>query len=199
MPNVRASSATIGTMRGPSVGSFSRSPSMRTDGHRRRHLLAVGLQRERARSARAAAPAASARRRAAPAARRRAPRGARAGSASRRCRRPACRTRSASTSSSDSGSAKRSRNARSAVDVELLRLVRRSCATRRRRPCRSPSSSSRGSPSAGPGAPRAAANAAWSLRKSWPPRLQRDRSRSSLMCATSACSSGSWPKKCSRL
>ena len=30
MPNVRASSATIGTTRGPSVLSFSRPPSMRT-------------------------------------------------------------------------------------------------------------------------------------------------------------------------
>ncbi len=31
MPNVRASSATIGTMRGPSTGSFSRFVSMRTN------------------------------------------------------------------------------------------------------------------------------------------------------------------------
>ena len=30
MPKVRASSATMGTMRGPSVASFSRLPSMRT-------------------------------------------------------------------------------------------------------------------------------------------------------------------------
>ena len=30
MPKVRASSATIGTMRGPSAVSFSRLPSMRT-------------------------------------------------------------------------------------------------------------------------------------------------------------------------
>ena len=31
MPKVRASSATIGTMRGPSVGSFSSCASMRTN------------------------------------------------------------------------------------------------------------------------------------------------------------------------
>ncbi|CKV51797.1 Uncharacterised protein [Mycobacterium tuberculosis] len=30
MPKVRASSATMGTMRGPRAGSFSRLPSMRT-------------------------------------------------------------------------------------------------------------------------------------------------------------------------
>ncbi|CFN96681.1 Uncharacterised protein [Bordetella pertussis] len=30
MPNVRASSATMGTMRGPSCGSFSKAVSMRT-------------------------------------------------------------------------------------------------------------------------------------------------------------------------
>ena len=44
MPKVRASSATIGTMRGPSAGSFSRLPSMRTKAIVVRHLLAVGLR-----------------------------------------------------------------------------------------------------------------------------------------------------------
>ena len=114
MPKVRASSATIGTMRGPERAVAQQRRQHAHQRHRGRHLLAVGAEREgrvrlerghrERRGATAGATAGS----------RRAPRGARAGRPSRGCPRRACRKRSAARSASESGRSKRLRNSRSA-------------------------------------------------------------------------------------
>ena len=56
MPKVRASSATIGTMRGPSVGSLSRLPSRRTKAIVVDISLPAGSSAKRRVRRRAAAP-----------------------------------------------------------------------------------------------------------------------------------------------
>jgi hypothetical protein len=123
MPNVRASSGTIGTMRLPSLLVAQQLAQHAHEGHRRRRLAPAGALEEllevvagmvsgsawdhlRARHGR------------------RALRGARAGTDLRAVLRAGGRTAPRSTSSSEMGMSKRSRNCAQLVLVELLLLVR---------------------------------------------------------------------------
>ena len=154
MPKVRASSATIGTMRGPSVSVLQQLREQRTNAIVVDISLPLGLQRELREVAASGGTAALGALRA-PAGSRRAPRAARAGTASPGCRRAGLKKRSCATSLVRERQREAVAEFEQRVVVELLLLVRAPSGPGPRCPCRSPSWSAPGSRSAGPcGAPR---------------------------------------------
>ena len=198
MPNVRASSATIGTIARPERRVAQQLAQHAHERHRGRHLFAVGLRARSWRSARAGGTASAGARGAAPASRRRGPRGARADSASRHCPPRGRKKRSAATSSSLSGSAKRSRNSRSASTSSFFCW----CARHARLACAAHPVAFFGLGEDRPWAGPCARARRVTRRTACENRARRAASASissSLMWATSARSSGSRPKKCARL
>ena len=199
MPKVRASSATIGTMRGPSVlilqqiAEAAAPPPSVVD-----IVLAVGRRARNPRRTRAAGSAAARAGAGAPADSRRAPLarsqigdfGAVLGG-SIKLQRARPRRRSAA--------ARSDRETRcSAVEVELLGLMRGHARLAGRRPCQSPSWSWRGSPSACPCRARRG-ECGVELAEIVAAALQRVDLGAASCATTSARNSGSSSKKCCRL
>ena len=196
MPKVRASSATIGTMRGPSALSFSRPLSMRTrpwwstspclctQGE-----LGIGRERRHCDGGRTA-----------PAPRQVAAQDARRSLQIAHLAAVLRRAEEAHLADLLIGERKRRTVAEcaSAPRRRASSAGATSCATRRRRPCRSPSWSWRGSRVGWPLCALAARTRRAACDKSWPPRVSPSISPAS--CARPArAAPGSSSKKCSRL
>ena len=149
MPNVRASSATIGTMCLPRFGIAQQLRQHLHEHHRGGLLAAARCPRDTWRARTAAAPAMAEPCRRARADNRPAPGGARAGISSRGCRRPACRSADASHPR-PTAAARSDRGTRAAPRPPASSAGARSSCPGPSGPCRSPSWSAPESRWAGP-------------------------------------------------